>query len=96
MKRFWFPISIVAVLLILLGALAGLQYRWLGKISDDERERMQKRLEIDAQRFAEDFNREFKTLILIFSSTRRFGAKKTGASLICATNSGAKKRCIKT
>jgi signal transduction histidine kinase len=66
MKRFWFPISIVAVLLILLGALAGLQYRWLGKISDDERERMQKRLEIDAQRFAEDFNREIQNAYFNF------------------------------
>ncbi len=66
MKRSWFPISIVAVLLILLGALAGLQYRWLGKISDDERERMQKRLEIDAQRFAEDFNREIQNAYFNF------------------------------
>lgn len=66
MKRSWFPISIVAVLLCLLGLLATLQYNWLGKISDDERERMQKRLEIDTARFAEDFNREVQSAYFSF------------------------------
>jgi signal transduction histidine kinase len=66
MKRSWFPILIVAVLIGLLGLLAGLQYTWLGKISDDERERLQKRLEIDSQRFAEDFNREMQSTYFSF------------------------------
>ena len=66
MKRSWFPISVVAVLLCLLGLLATLQYNWLGKISDDERERMQKRLEIDTARFAEDFNREVQSAYFSF------------------------------
>jgi signal transduction histidine kinase len=50
-------VFLVAGLLILLGALAFLQYRWLSEISTAEKERLQKRLEIDAKHFAEDFNR---------------------------------------
>lgn len=66
MKRSWFPILLVAVLIGLLGLLAGLQYTWLGKISDDERERLQKRLETDSERFAEDFNREMQSTYFSF------------------------------
>jgi signal transduction histidine kinase len=50
-------ILLVAGLLILLGTLAFLQYKWLSEISESEKERLQKRLEIDAQHFAEDFNK---------------------------------------
>lgn len=60
MRRSWFPILSVAALLGLLALLATLQYRWLGQISDGERERMQKRLQTDTDRFAEDFNREMQ------------------------------------
>ena len=66
MKRSWFPISIVAALLILLGLLAGLQYRWLGTISDDERERLNNRLQTDVRRFGEDFNREIQNAYFNF------------------------------
>jgi hypothetical protein len=66
MKRSWFPIIVVAVLLGLLAVLATLQYRWLGQISDGERERMKARLETDTRRFAEDFNREIQTAYFSF------------------------------
>jgi len=50
----------VCALLALLSVLAFLQYRWLGQISDGEREQMQRRLDADTKRFAEDFNREIQ------------------------------------
>lgn len=68
MKRSWFPILLVAGLLGLLVLLAGLQYYWLGKISEDERERMQRRVATDTQRFAEDFNREIQNAYYNFQT----------------------------
>jgi len=49
-------------LVVLLAALAGLQYRWLGQISAAERERMQRTLRAGADRFAEDFDAELARL----------------------------------
>jgi signal transduction histidine kinase len=66
MKRSWFSISLVVVLLGLLGLLAMLQYRWLGQISDAERDRLQKRLQTDTDRFAEDFNSELRNTYFNF------------------------------
>ena len=66
MKDSKFSILLVIGLLGLLGLLATLQYRWLGQISDGERERMQKRLETDSERFAEDFNREIRNAYFTF------------------------------
>ena len=62
MKRSWFQILIISVLLGLLILLAGLQYTWLGQISDAERVRLHSRLNDDTKRFTEDFNREIQTL----------------------------------
>ena len=47
-----------AALVVLLGALAALQYRWLGQVSAAERERMQATLSAGAARFTQDFDRE--------------------------------------
>ncbi|HEX8247995.1 MAG TPA: HAMP domain-containing sensor histidine kinase [Pyrinomonadaceae bacterium] len=66
MKRSWFPIMVVVALLGLLGLLATLQYRWLGQISDGERERLQKLVQSDTVRFAEDFNREIQNAYFNF------------------------------
>jgi signal transduction histidine kinase len=49
---------LAASLVVLLGALATLQYRWLGQVSAAERERMQGTLDAGAARFAQDFDRE--------------------------------------
>ena len=49
---------LAASLVVLLGVLAALQYRWLGQVSAAERERMQGTLSAGAARFAEDFDRE--------------------------------------
>jgi signal transduction histidine kinase len=66
MKRSWFPITLVILLLGLLALLATLQYRWLGQISDGERARLQNRLQTDTRRFAEDFNREIQNAYFNF------------------------------
>ena len=66
MKRSWFSILTVAVLLGLLVVLAALQYKWLGQISDREREHLHMRLESDTKRFAEDFNREIQNAYFNF------------------------------
>lgn len=60
MKRSWISILLVVLLLGLLGLLATMQYRWFAQFSKSEGERLQKRLETDTQRFAEDFNREIQ------------------------------------
>lgn len=45
-------------LLVLLGGLAVLQYRWVGQVSEAERQRMQASLRARAEQFAEEFDRE--------------------------------------
>ncbi len=48
------PVLLVA----LVGALGTLQYRWLGKVSEAEREEMRRSLEQRAREFADDFDAE--------------------------------------
>lgn len=69
MKRSRFSILLVAGLLALLSVLAFLQYRWLGQISDGERERLARGLQIETARFAEDFNREMQNAYFNFQLT---------------------------
>lgn len=64
MKRTWFPIFVVGGILLLLGGLAALQYHWQLQVAEADREKMRKRVEIDANRFAEDFNREIQAIYL--------------------------------
>lgn len=49
--------------LVLLGAL---QYRWQSQISENEREKMEKRVQDAVERFAEDFNREIQAAYVNF------------------------------
>lgn len=53
-------------LLVLLVILGFFQYKWVGQISEAEQERLQKRLEIDSRRFAEDFNRILQSAYFSF------------------------------
>lgn len=69
MKRSWFPIIVVVALLGLLGLLATLQYRWLGQISDGERARLEKLVQSDTVRFADDFNREIQNAYFNFQTS---------------------------
>lgn len=66
MKSSRFPIVIIGVLLALLGLLAFLQYRWLGQISDGERERLSRNIKSDTARFAEEFNAEVQNAYFNF------------------------------
>lgn len=51
---------------MLLSVLAYLQYSWLGQIAGGERERLQRNLQTDTQRFADDFNREIQSAYFNF------------------------------
>lgn len=68
MKRSWFSFLIVGGVLVLLTLFLGLQYKWLSEVSDAERERMQKRVETDSRRFAEDFDREMQAAYYNFQT----------------------------
>lgn len=68
MKRSWISILIVAGVIGLLTLFVGLQYRWLTEVSAADRERMQKRVETDVARFAEDFNREMQAAYYNFQT----------------------------
>jgi signal transduction histidine kinase len=52
------PTLVTGVLLVLLPALAVLQYRWVGQVSTAERDRMQRNLRIAAGQFREAFDGE--------------------------------------
>src|SRR5215203_1914140 len=79
MKRSWFSIFLVFGLLALLCLLAGLQYVWLGQISDGEKDRITRRLQTDTERFGEDFNREIQTAYINFQSDETLWQKKDWA-----------------
>ncbi len=53
-------------LLALLPVLAVLQYRWLGEVSQGERERMRRILENSAAQFCQEFDRELSYAYLAF------------------------------
>ena len=58
---------VVAIgLLGLLALLATLQYKWLGRISDAERDRMRATLNTRASGFAQDFDGELTRAYLLF------------------------------
>jgi signal transduction histidine kinase len=80
MKRSWFSILLVFTLLGLLALLAALQYQWLGQISDGERERLQKRLQADTGRFADDFNNEIRNTYFTFQLDADTWRKKDWAA----------------
>ena len=56
--RAWGPLVLASVLAALLLALASLQWRWLGQISADERDRMQTSLRTQVTQFTQEFDRE--------------------------------------
>lgn len=61
-------ILVVAALLLLLPLLAVLQYRWLGEVSQAERERMQSNLRASAEKLCADFDSELTNLYIQFQS----------------------------
>jgi signal transduction histidine kinase len=59
-------VLLISGLLTLLGLLAFLQYTWLTEIATAEKDRLEKRLKTDTERFAEDFNKELQTTYFAF------------------------------
>ena len=55
MRREYLQFGLIAVLLLLLVALAWLQFSWQGRISDAEQSRLEKRVKDDSGRFAAEF-----------------------------------------
>jgi signal transduction histidine kinase len=55
-----------AMLLVLLALLATLQYRWLGEVSDAERERMRASLRARASEFTQEFDGELTRTYVAF------------------------------
>ncbi len=61
-------LGFTVVLLISLPLLAGLQYNWLGQLSENEHERMKSNLRVSADRFTEEFDTELARLTFAFST----------------------------
>ena len=65
--RFRLPLYVVAVALLgAIALLATLQYRWLGRISDAERQRMTANLGAHSTGFAQEFDREITRAYVSF------------------------------
>ncbi|HEX4565734.1 MAG TPA: HAMP domain-containing sensor histidine kinase [Vicinamibacterales bacterium] len=66
-RVFRLPMFVIAAALLgLIALLATLQYRWLGQISDAERQRMTATLNDRAKAFGEDVDRELTRAYLLF------------------------------
>src|SRR5215510_6436733 len=59
---------VVAVLILLLPVLAYLQYDWLGKVSEREREQLQSALQRTLRQFSKDFDREIARAFVQFQN----------------------------
>src|SRR4051812_24215144 len=66
MRRPKFSVLLVGLLLLLLPALAILQYRWIGEVSAAERERLESGLREASSRFAADFDGELSRISAAF------------------------------
>ena len=67
------PAVLTVVLIVLLPALAVMQYRWVGQVSEAERERMQRYVRNSADQFQGDFETEI---------SRAMNALQVGASTV--------------
>jgi signal transduction histidine kinase len=68
MKGSWVTTFAVGGVILLLTFFLGLQYNWLVRAGDAERERMQRRVEADTRGFADDFNREIQAAFFNFQT----------------------------
>src|SRR5262245_36290843 len=57
---------VLAVLFVLLPLMAILQYRWIGEVSQADRQRLQQTLDRQGMQFAEDFDRELFRVVGTF------------------------------
>jgi len=80
MARPKLSVVLVGLLLILLPALAILQYRWIGEVSVAERDRLQSSLRETSRRFASDFDAELARISTAFQI--RDGFPESGEGLV--------------
>src|SRR5262249_31614084 len=82
---------IVGILFLLLPLLAYLQYDWLGKVSEREREQMQTALQRTLSQFTEDFDRELGRILIEFHGRPDEGARTAAdyAAIYARWNSSA-------
>src|SRR5438874_1864126 len=80
MTRPKLSVVLAGLLLILLPALAILQYRWIGEVSAAERDRLETSLREASSRFAADFNAELVRISTGFQI--RDGFPESGAPLL--------------
>ena len=66
MRRIPWQLPTAAILFVLLAALATLQHRWLGEVSEAERERMRAGLRTRASAFSQEFDTELTRVFLAF------------------------------
>lgn len=66
MRRSSLSYIFIPAVIAMLVVTAVLQYVWIGKVSEGERERMRSRLDADVKRFADDFNRETQSAYFNF------------------------------
>src|SRR5947207_4999434 len=66
MRRPFWQLAFTAALVALVGVLAALQYRWLGQVSDAERDRLRNSLRARATELADEFDRELTRTYLCF------------------------------
>ncbi|MBA2355920.1 MAG: hypothetical protein H0V80_14790, partial [Acidobacteria bacterium] len=76
------PLVLAGVLAALLLVLASLQWRWLGRISADERERMQTSLRSQVSQFTQEFDRELTRAFFWLQSDRIPGPTPAAANSI--------------
>lgn len=81
MRRF-VPLAVPALLLVLLATLATLQYRWIGQVSDLERQRMEESLRTAAVELSDDFDRELARALAYFHDPRTREEEGTEASVL--------------
>lgn len=65
-RRAWLGLLLPVGLVLLVGVLAGLQYRWLGQVSEAEREQLARTLTLKAREFADEFDREISQTYAAF------------------------------
>jgi signal transduction histidine kinase len=56
----------VVLLLVALPVLAGLQYQWIGQVSQAERQRLEEGVRDSSSRFADDFAEEIRSVLTTF------------------------------
>src|SRR5690606_23139652 len=66
MKRSWTSLILLTAVLGVLTLFLGLQYNWLVRAGEAERDQMQKRVDADTEALADDFNREIQAAYFNF------------------------------